>query len=156
MKLRRLAVLMAGLLASWAAQAAVTLLDLAGIETALKKGAPCCVVDARGEAVRKSRPLADAVVYRPGVKIHPTAAVVVVADSDRQALSVGRALARDNGAKEVVAVKGGMPTWLAYAERQAGASGEPGAPGGAAMSFVIPKNTCEQGAPLQELRSGRE
>lgn len=155
MKLK-LVVLMAGLLASWAAQAAVTLLDLAGIETALERGAPCCVVDARSEAVRKSRPLVDAVVYRAGVKIHPTAAVVVIADTDRQALSVGRALARDNGAKEVVAVKGGMPTWLAFAERQAQGAGEPGAPGGAAMSFVIPKNTCESGTPLQELRSGRK
>jgi hypothetical protein len=131
--------------------ARIVLHDQAQLETALKRSAPCCVVDARSEGNRRQSPLQDAVIYRKGVRIKPTAAVVVIADSDDQALVVGQALAKSTGAQEVLAVKGGITTWRAL---MAGKGN--GATGGLPATFVIPRNTCEQGAPLQELKFKRE
>lgn len=133
-----------------AAAGGVTLHDKAQLAAALKQRAPCCVVDARSEPARDKSPLKDAVIYRPGVKVKPTAAVVVIADSDDDALRAGKDLAKTSGAREVLAVKGGMDTWRALrgAETPSGESTMP-------YTFVIPSNTCEQGKPLQELKFKR-
>ncbi|MCK7497457.1 MAG: hypothetical protein MZW92_46680 [Comamonadaceae bacterium] len=48
---------------------------------------------------RNQSPLKDAVIYRPGVQIKPTAAVVVIADSDDDALQAGKDLAKTSGAE---------------------------------------------------------
>jgi len=133
-----------------AAAAGVELHDKAQLEAALKRSAPCCVVDARSEPARNQSPLKDAVIYRPGVHIKPTAAVVVIADSDDSALRAGKELAKTSGAKEVLAVKGGIATWRALISADA-AAGESTMP----YTFVIPRNTCEQGKPLQELKFKR-
>lgn len=133
-----------------ARSAGVSLQDKAQLEAACKRGAPCCVVDARSEITRNQAPLKDAVIYRPGVKIRPTAAVVVIADSDDRALLAGKELAKTSGAREVFAVKGGMTTWRTLVPAES-ASGESTMP----YTFVIPKNTCEQGTPLQELKFKR-
>lgn len=133
-----------------AAAAGVALHDKAQLAAALKRSAPCCVVDARSELTRSKSPLKDAVIYRPAVQIKPTAAVVVIADSDDGALQAGKELAKTSGAKEVLAVKGGIGTWRALIPAEA-AAGESTMP----YTFVIPKNTCEQGTPLQELRFKR-
>lgn len=129
-----------------ATAAPVALQDRAELAAALKEGPPCCIVDARPPGTRALRPLADALVYRKGMKINPTAAVVVIADNDQNAMRVGEELARDSRAPKVIAVKGGLPTWEA-------AIGEGASSGGVALTFVIPKNTCEQGVPLQTLRA---
>lgn len=128
------------------AAATVALHDRAQLAAALDKGPPCCVIDARPAGTRALRPLPDALVYRTGMKINPTAAVVVIADTDQNAVRVGEELARTNNVPTVIAVKGGLATWDA-------AAGRGGPPGGAALTFVIPKNTCEQEAPLQQLRT---
>jgi hypothetical protein len=116
------------------------------LAAALKEGPPCCIVDARPPGARALRPLADAVAYRKGLKINPTAAVVVIADNDQNALRIGEELARESNAPRVIAVQGGLAAW--EAATGAGASG-----GATAATFVIPKNTCEQDAPLQTLRA---
>lgn len=115
---------------------------------ALQEGEPCCVIDGRGEKSRKQRPLADAIVYRPGLEITPTAAVVVVADNDQSTKKIAGALDAAYPGKRILAVQGGLDTWEAalMAASQAAAA----TPG---YSFVIPKNTCESGTPLQKLKS---
>ena len=136
----------AALAATGAAAGTVALLDRAQLAAALEQGSPCCVVDARPAGTRALRPLPDALAYRAGMKIDPIAAVVVIADTDQNAMRVGEELARTSNAPKVIAVKGGLPTWEA-------ATGLAGPAGGTALTFVIPKNTCEQDAPLQQLRS---
>ena len=128
------------------ATATVTLHDRAQLAAAIKDGPPCCIIDARPPGTRALQPLPDALVYRVGMKINPTAAVVVIADTDEKAVRVGEELARASNAPKVIAVKGGFPTWAA-------ATGQGGPLGGVALTFVIPKNTCEQDAPLQTLRA---
>jgi hypothetical protein len=114
----------------------------------LSANMPCCVIDARAEKARRQEPLPEALVYRKGLRISPTGPVVVIADSDARALGVGRAIARSSGASQVVAVKGGAATWLAAKSSVAGSPGW-------VSSFVIPRDTCQQGEPLQTLRPGK-
>lgn len=125
--------------------AAVTLRDKPALEDFLKNKVPCCVIDARSDKSRKAAPLANTLAYRKGLKINPTGVVVIVADTDAKAIEIGEILAARSKAKEVYAVQGGASTWQAVTEGSI-FSGMP-------RSFVIPKNTCEQGTPLQELLS---
>lgn len=126
------------------AAAEVSLRDKAALEAFLAGDTPCCVIDARSAKNRKSAPLANALAYRNGLKINPTGVVVVIADTDARAVEVGEILAASSKAKDVYAVQGGIATWKASTIAGLFAS-KP-------RSFVIPKNTCEQGTPLQELR----
>ncbi len=126
------------------AAAEVSLRDTAALEAFLAGNTPCCVIDARSAANRKRAPLADTLPYRTGLKINPTGVVVVIADTDARAVEIGERLAESSKAKEVYAVKGGIATWKAATIA--------GLLKTRPRSFVIPKNTCEQGTPLQELR----
>lgn len=126
------------------AAAEVSLRDTAALEAFLSGNTPCCVIDARSTANRKRAPLADTLPYRTGLKINPTGVVVVIADTDARAIEIGERLAESSKAKEVYAVKGGIATWKAATIA--------GLLKTRPRSFVIPKNTCEQGTPLQELR----
>lgn len=138
---------MTGLLPAPAAGAAgVSALDRDQLAAALREGPPCCVVDARKAGARALRPLKNAVVYRKAMTLDPTAAVVVIADDDEGALRVGEEIARTTNAPRVLAVKGGYPTWQA-------ATAPAQTKTGTVYSFVIPSNTCEQGKPLQHLKS---
>lgn len=138
-----------------AAQAQVTAKDKVQLTAALKTSSPCCVIDGRSAASRKRQPLADALVYRPDIRIKltatATAAVVVIADRDRDAMQIGEALARKHPGKQIIAVTGGIKTWRDASQAVLLAAGI-NLPGDGSMSFVIPSNTCEQGQPLQELR----
>lgn len=141
-----LAIAIAAGTASAALGGMTTLRNQAELETLLTSAAPCCIIDARPEGVRKLLPLANTVPYRQDLKINPTSVVVVIADSDAKAVEIGDAIATTNNAKDVVAVKGGASTWRALV------GGDPGASGGSgALRFVIPKNTCEQDTPVQTL-----
>ena len=126
------------------AAAEVSLRDTAALEAFLSGNTPCCVIDARSAANRKRDPLADTLPYRKGLKINPTGVVVVIADTDPAAVEVGERLAESSKSQEVYAVKGGIATWKAATIA--------GLLKTRPRSFVIPKNTCEQGTPLQELR----
>lgn len=130
------------------AEAAASLRNEIQLELALRASPPCCVIDARSDAQRQARTIAEALVYREGIRINPTASVVVVADNDERALRVAATIASAHPGKAVFAVEGGVGVW----ERVAAAiTAEP--PGGRAVQFVIPKNTCEQGPALQQLRT---
>jgi hypothetical protein len=139
--------LLVGTLLALPAFAKGTLQDRGAIVETLKATPPCCVVDGRSQGPRQLRPLKDAVVWQKGVRINPTGAVVVIADDDKATLALARQIGRQFRAKTVVPVKGGIDTW----REVLAAAQEPGMP----ASFVIPMNTCEQGKPLQTLRSNR-
>lgn len=144
----RALVLAAALGAAAACHAGASLRNETQLQLALRSSPPCCVIDGRTEAQRQARALPDALVYREDLKINPVATVVVVAGSDAQALAIAEALASAHPGKTVLAVEGGVATWEAVVRAMAA---DP--PGGRALDFVIPSNTCEQGAPLQQLRT---
>ncbi|NMF89075.1 hypothetical protein [Aromatoleum petrolei] len=131
-----------------ACHASASLRNETQLQFALRSSPPCCVIDGRAEAQRKAHALPDALVYRKDLKINPVATVVVVADSDAQALAIAEALASAHPGKTVLAVEGGVAAWEAVVRALAA---DP--PGGRALDFVIPSNTCEHGAPLQQLRT---
>lgn len=130
------------------AVAAPTLADEQQAIAQLKATPACCVIDARNSVRRKLRPLADALVWRDGVVVVPTGTVVIVADDDKAGLDLGRVIEKRFKAKHVLVVKGGLDTWDAVVR----SAQEPGMP----ATFVIPRNTCEQGPPLQTLRSNKK
>lgn len=136
-----------------AAQAGVAELDEVQLVEALKAQPQCCVVDARSEANRRKHPLEDALPYRTDLSITPTAAVVVVADRDQDAKAISQALAKKHPGKDIYAVKGGVMAWQSALKKLSASSSSqaPGAPTG--FNFVIPRNTCESGTPLQILQS---
>lgn len=131
--------------------AAASLRSEAQLNFALRASLPCCVVDGRSEAQRAARPLAEALPYRDGLKITPTASVIVVADTDARALAIAESLAKTHSESPIFAVQGGIAAWEAV---QAAIAADP--PGRHGLNFVIPSNTCEQGPPLQQLRGGAQ
>ena len=137
------------------AQAQVSLADKAQLVSALSAKPPCCVIDGRSAASRKDQVLQNALPWRADLKIIPTATVVVIADRDQDALGIARALGRKHPDKLILAVKGGLATWKAASLALLAAAGMDAAMGGP-ITFVIPANTCEQGKPLQELRSDKK
>lgn len=141
------------LLGAASVHAAVALRGAAELTEALKSQPPCCVIDARSEENQRTHPLADALRYRPGLQIIPTASVIVVADRDQEAMNIGAILLKQHPGKAIYAVKGGVATWefVRKSLEKASSSQAPGAAPG--ISFVIPHITCETGAPLQILQS---
>lgn len=150
-RLYHLAVPLACLLATAGAQAGVSLQGEVELVAALKTNPPCCVIDARSDARRRELPLDDALPYRPGLRIVPTASVVVVADTDAQARKVGVALAGRYPGKSIFAVRGGDTAWASV--RKSLESVNSSSAPGTGHSFVIPRNTCESGETLQVLKS---
>jgi hypothetical protein len=130
-----------------AGAAPVELVDRAQIQAVLESGAPCCVIDARAGKAREHTPIAHALAYRRGMTINPSGPVVVLGDSDKQTLAVGKALADRSGAAKVYAVKGGYATWQAVEQARLKST--------LPLSFIIPSDTCQQGPPLQQLRFDR-
>lgn len=134
--------------------AGVSLQGEAELVAALHANPPCCIIDARSEPRRQELPLEDALRYKHGLRIVPTASVVVVADDDAKAQAVGATLAKQHPGKTILAVRGGAPAWkaaLKTLEAMPASSAAHGPTG--ALSFVIPHNTCETGKPLQVLIS---
>lgn len=132
---------------AWAATAA--LLDYAQLTEVLKKGQPCCVIDARSEGPRKQQPIPFAVIYKEGLKPIPGGFAVVVGDNDQQALEIAQSISRKFG-QDIYAVKGGYRTWRQVQEGGQKPSAGPEAV--APQSFTIPSNTCEQGQALHEYK----
>lgn len=147
---KRIAWLCALLLGAPVATAgSVALHEGSSLSQAIERSGYCCVVDARTPVRRVKDAIAEAVLYRKGIVIKPSAAVVVIADTDAEALSVGTEIQKASGAAEVIAVKGGVKAWRAYLAKTSGAP-----PKG--HSFIIPRNTCESGQAIQELKSERQ
>lgn len=147
MRLRFGAIVLVSCLIPGFARAEAALLDGAQLSERMNAGESCCVVDAREEGRRKQRPVPFALTYRDGLKLRAGGFAVVLADEDGNALAIAEALAADAG-KTVYAVKGGYDVWRLTPEGLARA----GAPRIAPRSFVIPSDTCAQGAPLQEFK----
>lgn len=144
---RRLACALCGwvlLCAAPSANAATALLqDEAQLAALLTTSPQCCVIDARSAQRRKEDALPGALAYGEDLRIKPTSAVVVLADTDARALAVARTLAKTSPHK-VYAVKGGLQAWRAVEVRLRAQASKPGSK----YSFVVPFNTCEQGKPL--------
>lgn len=152
MKLLSTVCVLSGLLVSNLGHAEVALLGGNELNLALKDSPPCCVIDGRKELNRIKAPLAEALPYRPGLSIKPTATVVVLADNDSEALRIAGIFEKQHPGKPILAVKGGLKTWQAATTSLSSAPVSDGAPG-ATLQFVIPHNTCETGQPLQKLQS---
>lgn len=133
------------------AQAGAVLSEADELEKVFKLDPPCCVIDARSEDNQRKLPLQNVLRYRPSMVITPTAAVVVVGDSDRSALAIAETLGKQHPGKTIYAVKGGAAIWktVQHTLDKTASSAAVGAPKG--LSFVIPTNTCESGATLQAL-----
>lgn len=110
----------------------------------LKTAPACCVVDARAETARQAKPLPGTLVWSPDLLPPPGGPMILIGDTDAAALDLARRVARKLKGKQVLAVQGGAEAWLQLV-----------ASGGTAAGFVIPRNTCEQGKPLQNLRFNR-
>lgn len=147
--------LLAALFFSQAVHAGPPLLAGSDLINALKSGPPCCVIDGRQEASRSKAPLADALPYRSGLRINPTASVVVLADTDQEAQRIADLLAGQHPGKTIIAVKGGLASWQAANAAPLSTASHAGAPG-PSFQFVIPHNTCETGEPLQKLQSNKK
>lgn len=135
------------------AHADVVSMEQKQLQHALQAGEPCCVIDGRSEASRRQHPL-DALPYRPGMQIKPTADVVIVADDDAQAQKIAAEFNAVHPGKRIIVVRGGVAVWEG-AQMDASRAAASGAPPVGGFGFVIPKNTCESGSPLQKLRSGK-
>jgi rhodanese-related sulfurtransferase len=144
--------LAAALLGAAPARAEVALRGAAELTHDLQSAPPCCVIDARSEDSQREHPLPDALRYRTGLQIVPTAAIVVVADRDPEAQRIAAILLKAHPGKTIYAVKGGVAAWETVLKSQSAAqsSQAPGTRPG--ISFVIPHNTCETGTPLQILQ----
>jgi hypothetical protein len=104
------------------------------------------LMDARDPEMQQIAPLAFSTRYKLNVPI-TKALVLVVADTDAEALEVARSIPAAEG-RAVYAVKGGFEIWQRVIKQAA-------SPAAASKSFVIPKNTCEQGKPIQELKRNK-
>lgn len=147
--------LLSSLLVSTASQAEVALLGSHELSLALKDSPPCCVIDGRKELNRLKTPLSEALPYHPGLSIKPTATVVVLADSDSEALRIAGIFEKQHPGKPILAVKGGLKTWQSATASLSSGPANDGAPG-TTLQFVIPHNTCETGEPLQKLQSRKK
>lgn len=155
MKRLSIVCVLSGMLVSISGHAEVVLLGGSELNAALKDSPPCCVIDGRKELNRIKAPLAEALPYRPGLSIKPTATVVVLADSDSEALRIAGIFEKQHPGKPILAVKGGLKSWQAATASLSSAPASDGAPG-ATLQFVIPHNTCETGEPLQKLQSKKK
>jgi hypothetical protein len=133
---------------SGALAARAILVDEAALVPVLGAVPQCCVVDARSARQRAAAAIEGALPYTKQLRVRPTGTVVVVADDDARALSVAKAVARTSG-HDVHALRGGPNAWHSVERELQAQAARPGA----SLTFVIPRNTCEQGEPLQILRS---
>jgi hypothetical protein len=101
------------------------------------------LIDARSSEAQRAAPIAFSTRYRINVAINK-ALVLVVADTDTEAAAIARSIPAATG-RSIFAVKGGAEAWQRVASKASPVTS-------VSKSFVIPKNTCEQGKPIQELK----
>ncbi len=123
--------------------AADMLLDEAALAEKLASSPEYQLLDARSAEAQHGVPLAFSTRYRPLMPVK-MGTVFVIADRDETALEIAEAIPAEG--RSVFAVKGGATTWKQVVGKMPAVSAMPD-------SFVIPKNTCEPGKPVQELKS---
>ena len=119
------------------------LLDEAGLSALIAKNDEYQLLDARSAETQRAAPIAFSTAYRVTTPIN-NGLVLIVADDDATAEKVARSIPAA-GNRIVHAVQGGSATWRRVI---ANTPATPSVSG----TFVIPKNTCEQGKPIQELK----
>jgi|GEM_PF-2873439 len=125
---------------AWADGAA--LLDEQAVAAKLATVTDYQLLDARGSEAQRLAPLPFSTRYQQGTSVKQ-GVVFIVADDDASALKIAAAIPTESRA--VYAVKGGAGSWQR-------AMNQLPSPSSVSKSFVIPKNTCEQGKPLAELK----
>lgn len=140
--LRRLALALL-CLPALAFAAADLLLDEAAVAAQLGKTPDYQLLDARPVAAQQAVPLAFSTKYQPLMAVKK-GLVFVVADTDADALKIAGSIPADG--RSVFAVKGGATAWKQAVAKTPVTSAMPD-------NFTIPKNTCEAGKAVQELKS---
>ena len=119
------------------------LLDEGALSAKLDQVQDYQLLDARNAEAQRNTPIAFSTRYQSTTPIKK-GLVLIVADTDAAALEIAKAIPAATD-RSVFAVKGGCDSWqrvMAKASPVTSVSG----------GFVIPKNTCEQGKPIQELK----
>lgn len=119
------------------------LLDEAGLSALIAKNSEYQLLDARSAEKQRAAPIAFSTAYRVSTPVG-NGLVLIVADDDAIAEKIARSIPAA-GNRTVYAVQGGSETWRRVI---ANTPASPSVSG----TFVIPKNTCEQGKPIQELK----
>jgi hypothetical protein len=101
------------------------------------------LLDARNTQAQRIAPIAFSTCYRINVTFSK-GLVLIVADSDAEAVAIAQSVPAAPG-RSVFAVIGGFDAWQRVASRSSPVTS-------VSRSYVIPKNTCEQGKPIQELQ----
>ncbi len=101
------------------------------------------LLDARSADAQRDAPLAFSTRYQPWMSVKK-GLVLVVADTDDAALKIAQSIPA-GADRTVYAVKGGAEAWKRFCAREASSSKMPG-------TFTIPKNTCEPGKAVMELK----
>jgi hypothetical protein len=104
------------------------------------------LLDARNAEAQRDNQIAFSTRYQSATLIKK-GLVLVVADTDAAAVEIAKTIPAASD-RFVFAVKGGCDAWRHVMAK---------IPVGTAVSgnFVIPKNTCEQGKPIQELKRNK-
>lgn len=125
----------------WAGSA--VLLDEAKLSALIAKSSEYQLLDARSAETQRAAPIAFSTAYRVTPQVGK-GLVLIVADDDATAEKIAQSIPA-TGDRTVYAVQGGSEAWRRVI---ANTPATPSVSG----SFVIPKNTCEQGNPIQELK----
>jgi len=122
------------------------LLGDAELSIVLEKFTDYQLLDARSADAQRTSPIPFSTKYQKLMPIKDCL-VLIVADTDAAALEIAQSIPA-NGNRNVFAVKGGAETWQNVSSNASPQFSK-------SDSFVIPMNTCEQGKPLQELKSDK-
>lgn len=122
------------------------LLDENDLAAMIEKDPDYQLLDARNAEARRITPIAFSTKYQTVMPINK-GLVLVVADTDDAALKIAQSI--PSGAdRTVFAVKGGTEAW-----RRVSLNASP--PSTMSDSFIIPKNTCEPGKTVMELKRNK-
>ncbi len=123
------------------------LLDEATLSFKLGRAQDYQLLDARSAQAQRDAPIAFSTRYEPNTAVKG-GLVLVVADTDAAASAIAQAIVAGGADRAVFAVKGGYDSWQRVARKSSASTSIAG-------GFVIPKNTCEQGKPIQELKRNK-
>ncbi len=119
------------------------LLDEKALSAKLGQTPDYQLLDARNAEAQRDTPIPFSTCYQVTTPIK-TGLVLIVADTDAAALEIAKSIPAASN-RSVYVVKGGYAAWQRVMAKSPPVTSISG-------SFVIPKNTCEQGKPIQELR----
>jgi hypothetical protein len=122
------------------------LLDEGALSAKLDQAQDYQLLDARNAEAQRNAPIAFSTRYQSTTPVKK-GLVLVVADTDAAALEIAKSISAAPD-RFVFAVKGGCDSWQRVMAKATPVTSMSG-------GFVIPKNTCEQGKPIQELKRNK-